>query len=108
MLIFRHNFCFKIRDESGMNSNGGGGVGLWVDSSYDFELINELSIFIPHVYESIFVKVKILGGKLHYEVTLLGDLNINLLQFAQHNLTNQYLESLLLPVIYRLSQILPE
>ena len=112
-----------------------------INSAFDFEIIEELSIFEPHIYESIFVKIKVPGkndaifGNIYRpntapladlpraldihnsiiekirdnnlykkcDVTLCGDLNIDLLQFMQHNLTNQYLESLLsfgyLPII---------
>ena len=49
---------FSIRDKSGLNGNSGGGVGLWVDSNYEFEPIKKLSIFEPHVFESQFIKLK--------------------------------------------------
>ena len=54
-----HPFHFKTRDPTGLNSNVGGGVGLWVSNSVSFEPIAELSIFIPRVFESIFIKVKV-------------------------------------------------
>lgn len=56
-------FEFKIRDSTGLNSNAGGGVGLWVDSDFEYEVLNDLSIFIPKVFESIFIKVKMKKGK---------------------------------------------
>ena len=49
---------FTIRDKSGLKSNAGGGVGLWVDSRYSFEPIAKLSIFKPNVFESQFIKLK--------------------------------------------------
>ena len=55
-------FEFISRDKNGPpNSNCGGGVGLFIDNKYkDYE---EESIFIPHVYESIWVKIKIKNGR---------------------------------------------
>ena len=122
-----------------MNANAGGGIGLWLDSSLEYETLDNISVFEPHVYESIFVKIKghdnkdvIIGNcyrpntapladinratdihssilnKIRTEyrnckVVLLGDFNIDLLQSTRHNLSNQYLESLLsggfLPII---------
>ena len=58
-----HDLCYKIRDKTGLNSNAGGGVSLWIDSNYEFEIVEELSIFEPHIYESIFVKIKVPGKK---------------------------------------------
>ena len=51
-------FYYKIRDPSGLNSNAGGGVGLWVNDELEYEEIKELSIFIPNFFESQFIKVK--------------------------------------------------
>ena len=52
-------FDFRTRDENGpINPNCGGGVGLFIDDKYkDYEILKELSVFIPHVYESIWVKI---------------------------------------------------
>ena len=142
-----HDLCFKICDESGLNSSAGDGVTIWVDSSYDYEFLDDLSIFEPHVYESIFIKIKVPGKQdtilgniyrpntapladltkaleihnsilqkiqssaiyIKCDVTLCSDLNIDLLQFSQHNKGNQYLESLLsasfLPIITNLTRI---
>ena len=35
-------FCYKIRNPSGLNSNAGGGVGLWVDQDLEYEELKEL------------------------------------------------------------------
>ena len=51
-------FEYKIRNSSGREGNAGGGVGIWVDSDFEYELLEELSIFEPHFFESIFIKVK--------------------------------------------------
>ena len=40
-------------------SKFGGGVGFFIDEKYpDYEILAEESVFIPHVYESIWVKIK--------------------------------------------------
>ena len=112
-----------------------------------YDVLEELSIFEPHVYESMFIKLhtgskkdviignvyrpntapkanleqalehhKYILNKINSDkdlkncdVTILGDLNIDLLQFSNHNLTNQYLESLLslgfLPVVTKPTRI---
>ena len=58
-------FEFKTRDKNGPpNPNCGGGVGIFIDNKYkDYEILEEESIFIPHVYESIWVKIKIKNGR---------------------------------------------
>ena len=50
-------FDFKIRDNSGLNSNSGGGVGLWVDQDFEYDNLENLSVFEPHVFESQFIKL---------------------------------------------------
>ena len=49
---------FSIRNKSGLNNNAGGGVGMWIDSSYNFEVIDKLSVFEEGVFESQFIKLK--------------------------------------------------
>ena len=39
--------------------DGWGGVGLYIDSSLEYKRRNDLSIFIPHVIETLFVEIKI-------------------------------------------------
>ena len=53
-----HPLHFTIRDKQGLNNNSGGGVGLWVENSFSFEPVECISIFIPRVFESQFIKVK--------------------------------------------------
>ena len=48
---------FIVREKGLSNRNAGGGIGLWVADSLKFEPIPEISIFIPHVFESQFIKV---------------------------------------------------
>ena len=58
-------FEFNSRDKNGPpNPNCGGGVGLFIDNKYkDYEILTEESVFQPHVYESIWVKIKIKNGR---------------------------------------------
>ena len=57
-------FEFITRDKNGpLNPNCGGGVGFFIDEKYpDYEILAEESIFIPHVYESLWVKIKMKNG----------------------------------------------
>ena len=50
---------FRIRDPTRLNNNAGGGVAFWVDNRYEYEVIEDLSIFKPNVFESLFIKLKI-------------------------------------------------
>ena len=124
-----------------------GGVGLFIDSKFLYEILEVESSFIPGVYESIWAKIqigkskfKIIGNvyrpntaplanlalaisthdriiqnlrsdKRHKncEIQIVSDFNVNILNFAQHELTNTYLETMfsnnLLPVITRPTRI---
>ena len=55
---------FITRDKNSTpNPNCGGGVGLFIDKKYkNYEILEDESIFEPHVYESIWVKIKIKNG----------------------------------------------
>ena len=57
-------FEFATRDKDGpLNPNCGGGVGLFIDEKYkDYKVLEKESVFIPHVYESIWVKIKMNNG----------------------------------------------
>ena len=44
------------------NPNCGGGVGFFIDTKFAYELLNIQSSFLPHVYESIWIKVKVING----------------------------------------------
>ena len=63
-------FDFKIRDNSGLNSNSGGGVGLWVDQDFEYDNLENLSVFEPHVFESQFIKLKTTKNKF----TIIGNI----------------------------------
>ena len=58
-------FEFITRDKNGpLNPNCGGGVGIFIDKKYkDYEILTEESVFEPHVYESIWVKIKMKSGR---------------------------------------------
>ena len=61
-------FEYKTRDKDGpLNPNCGGGVGLFIDNQFkDYEILQDESVFIPHVYESIWVKIKLKNG--HHKI----------------------------------------
>ena len=54
---FATPYFYSQRDPSGRNRNAGGGVALWCDSDLAYTRIPDLSIFEPHVFESVFVKI---------------------------------------------------
>ena len=54
------NFVFKSRDmNSRMNTNCGGGVGLYVRNGLEFEILEDLSIFEKGLHESIWILIKL-------------------------------------------------
>jgi hypothetical protein len=53
-----HPLHFKTRDPEGLNPNIGGGVGVYIDRKLTFEPLADISIFIPRVFESQFLRVK--------------------------------------------------
>ena len=57
-------FEYNTRDKNGPhNPNCGGGVGMFIDNKYkNYEILSDASVFIPHVYESIWIKIKIKNG----------------------------------------------
>ena len=129
------------------NPNCGGGVGFFVSNKFEFEVLEEESIFVDGVYESLWVKVevaknnfKIIGNiyrpntapkasikqavEIHSSILskitknkeyskcsieIVGDFNIDLLQFQNHEQTNEFLEASfsfgLLPVITKPTRI---
>jgi hypothetical protein len=51
---------YKTRDMNQTpNPNCGGGVGFFINSNFEFEVLEEESIFIEGVYESLWIKVKV-------------------------------------------------
>ena len=126
---------YNTRDKNAsINPNCGGGVGLFIDEKYkDYEILSDASIFIPNVYESIWVKIRIKDGqdkiignvyrpntaplanlsqaleihnsileniqndRVHSkcDIQIIGDFNINILNFETHSQTNDYINSLI-------------
>ena len=58
-----HPIFYSQQDPSGRNRNAGGGVALWCDSDLACTLIPDLTIFEPHVFESVFVKIDVTPRK---------------------------------------------
>ena len=61
---------YKIRDPTGLNGNAGGGVGIWVDDDLEYDIIDKLSVFEPHFFESLFIKVRTSNNKF----TIIGNI----------------------------------
>jgi hypothetical protein len=59
---------YKVRESS--KNNAGGGVGLFIDENYEYEILDQFSVFIPNLFESIFVKIKLEKNKF----TIVGNL----------------------------------
>ena len=56
-----HPFKFASRANTGRGV--GGGVGLYVSEDLHFETLKELSIFLPRIFESLFIKIKLASNK---------------------------------------------
>ena len=67
-ILDEYKSYFVNRDDRGSiggRESRGGGVGLFIRKDYQFEILDELSIFIPRVFESQFIKVKISRNKFY-------------------------------------------
>ena len=133
-----HSPLFRIRT----NCNRGG-VGLFIKESYSYTVRDDLSVFIPHVIETLFVEFKISETKKavlgviyrpntapkadlniftttlleiinlinneHKQCILMGDFNIDLLQYNNHNATNNFLDDMfslnLIPSISKATRV---
>ena len=122
----------RYMDRPTPNPNCGGGVVLFIDQKFSYEILCPESSFIPGVYESIWAKIEVSKGRFkiignvyrpntapladlakataihtniiqslkinkshkNCEFQILSDFNVNILNFAQHELTNTYLESM--------------
>ena len=58
-----HPIFHLQQDLIGWNMNAGGGVALWCKSELTCTHIPDLSIFEPHVFESVFVKIEVTPRK---------------------------------------------
>ena len=118
----------ELKTPSDLNSSRGG-VGLYVKDSLSYEVREDLSVFIPHVFEAVFIEINIknkhiiigtvyrpntppkadvdifsntmheLQGIIHVhrenkDVCIMGDINIDLLQYSNHYKTNDYTEAI--------------
>ena len=149
-LVGFSDIIYKTRDkDKERNPNCGGGVGFFVNKMFDFEILEEESIFVEGVYESLWIKIevsknnyKIIGNvyrpntapkantkqaiEIHSSILskiskskdhskcsieIVGDFNLDLLQFQNHEQTNDFLEASfsygLLPVITKPTRITP-
>ena len=50
-----HPLVYNTRDPKGLSPNIGG-VGLIIRETYEFEVINNISFFIPHVFRAFLPK----------------------------------------------------
>ena len=57
------NLMYKTRDmNTDPNPNCGGGVGFYVHNSIEFEILEEESVFLSGIYESLWIKVEVSKG----------------------------------------------
>ena len=57
------SLVYKTRDmNTDPNPNCGGGVGFFVHNSFKYEILEEESVFLPGVYESLWIKVQVDKG----------------------------------------------
>ena len=49
-----HNFEYEVRKDSGR-----GGAGIFINETYTYHIRHDLSVFIPHIFESIFAEIKV-------------------------------------------------
>jgi len=120
-----------------------GGVGLFVRDGINFKIREDICVFLPHIFESLFIEIinesaknTIVGvvyrpntepyadmdifqsnmfdimsiiSREEKSCTILGDMNVNLLNFTSHSKTEQYLEGLFsngfLPIIVKPTRI---
>ena len=148
--------CFKTHDDPRLHLPGyqplisrcredspRGGVGLFIRDNVHFKIRDDLSVFIPHVIETVFVEIvnkssknQIIGilyrpntepladldifneniseimniiNREQKPSVIMGDMNIDLLKYANHAKTNAYLDNIFstgfLPVIVKPTRI---
>lgn len=118
-----HNIEYKTRCDT-LNSRGG--VGIYIRNEIKYKTRPDLSIFIPNIFESLFVELKLnnkslIIGTIYRPNTppkadidiflhtmqelqhiineekkdniIMGDMNIDLLQFNTHNTTTEYMDN---------------
>ena len=148
--------CFKIRNDANIKINGyhdvkyrcredssRGGVAMYINDRYDYKIREDLSVFIPHVFESLFEEVSFSGSKnqiigviyrpntppladlnmFHKTLlnvmnmvnngkllcTIMGDMNVDLLQYNKKQNVNAFLDDILstgfVPVVLKPTRI---
>ncbi len=60
-----HDIITRTRDDSNR-----GGVGLFISNNISFTIREDLSVFIPHIYESLFIEVK--SSNKHMNTQIVG------------------------------------
>ena len=144
--------CFKTHDDPRLRLPGyqplisrsrenspRGGVGLFIRDEVNFKIRDDLSVFIPHVIETVFIEIINKSSKNHIlgviyrpntepladldifnenisdilniidrenkPGVIMGDMNIDLLKYANHEKTNTYLDNIFstgfIPVIVK-------
>ena len=139
-LVGYHNFLSKNRQDSNR-----GGVGIYIKETIQYTVREDLSIFIPHIFESVFIEIEVKHGKNEIvgviyrpntfpladinvfttcfldlldiinrenkQSVIIGDINIDLLQYNNNNLISAYVNNTLahsfLPVITRPTRLTP-
>ena len=119
-----HPLEFTTRNDT---NNSRGGIGLYIRDTHKYKIRQDLSLFIPHVFESIFIELTFGGkhviiGNIYRPNTypqadidifintmndlqlllaaenkdsyIMGDMNLDLLKFSNHQKTGDYLENI--------------
>ncbi|CAH3041708.1 unnamed protein product, partial [Porites lobata] len=103
---------FKFLHKYRQNRTGGG-VGLYISNDLEFKLREDLSLHNVDTVESLFIELIrprekniIVENKICF---LMGDFNINLINYQNHHLTGQFLDgmysNMFFPLITRPSRI---
>ena len=124
MLDGYHPLEFTTRNDT---NNSRGGIGIYIRDKHKYKIRHDLSLFIPHVFESIFIELTFRGKQViigniyrpntypqadidifintmndlqqllaaeHKESYIMGDMNLDLLKFSNHQKTADYLENI--------------
>ena len=135
-----HGLISRNREGTSVNR---GGVGLYIKDSVTYIVREDLSVFIPHVFESLFIEItnkhhknQIVGviyrpntapksdlnifsttyleilellNKEKKQSVIMGDFNLDLLQFNKHNATDDFINNVFsqsyIPVITKPTRV---
>jgi hypothetical protein len=84
-----HALEFTVRKDSNSSK---GGIGIYINDSYTYKIRNDLSIFMPNIFESIFLEVTV--AKKHiiigivYRPNTLPKADLNIFTHTMHELQN--------------------